>query len=635
MPDLISTEAPIRSGTAVPIYRGPSLALPPKAGAPDQLDLAGVRKWVRSASRPTAVDLFAGAGGLSLGLVQAGFSLLVGADSDRFSVETHRANIGGLGYCGDLSDPTDFLRHLDAWGIRRVDLIAGGVPCQPFSRAGRSKIRHLVTEGVRTVEDERAELWRSFVSIVGSLQPRSVLLENVPDLAVWDAGSVLASIRESLRSLGYSTYARVLSASDFGVPQHRERLVVVGLRPGASFQWPTGNPGLNTLADAISDLPEVPPAQRQERLPYRGPRTALQRELRTGVSGEDEGWVLDHVTRDVRPDDAEAFALLEPGQSYENLPPRLQRYRSDIFTDKYYRLKTDALCRSITAHIAKDGYWYIHPAQDRTLSIREAARVQTFPDWFRFAGQQTHRFRQIGNAVPPLLAEAVGEQIHMALMSPPIRGRRSAAGAFRDRLVAWSAKNPNPWVWRKGRSEPWDVLIAECCLGRLQAGRVAQAHAALLEAAPSPSAVLANPERLESLKAARLERFAPHVLALAEALHTIHEGYVPRAMGELLALPRVTPLVAGCVLAFGHGQRTLLGCAASERVVQRYTGSSRVDKWYLWTQVFDLAGPAGADPLFNEALLALAATVCTIQEPQCGQCPVSRACAARLQSLAM
>src|SRR5206468_3274204 len=107
---------------------------------PNQSDLQDVRRWVRRSSKPTAIDLFSGAGGLSLGLRDAGFTVLVGADSDPYSAESHAHNIGSLSYLGDLSDPQDFLDHLTAWGINSVDLVAGGVPCQPFSRAGRSKI---------------------------------------------------------------------------------------------------------------------------------------------------------------------------------------------------------------------------------------------------------------------------------------------------------------------------------------------------------------------------------------------------------------------------------------------------------------------------------------------------------------
>src|SRR5213078_103641 len=119
----------------------------------------------------------------------------------------------------------------------------------------------------------------------------------------------------------------------------------------------------------------------------------------------------------------EAFALLRPGQTYEDLPHRLRRYRADIFSDKYKRLEWNELSRSITAHLAKDGYWYIHPDQDRTLSVREAARIQTFPDWFRFAGEPSLRYRQIGNAVPPLLAERIADALHVALLAPKRRGR--------------------------------------------------------------------------------------------------------------------------------------------------------------------------------------------------------------------
>ncbi|EQD58461.1 cytosine specific DNA methyltransferase, partial [mine drainage metagenome] len=164
---------------------------PRNIDAPDESDVRSVRRWVKRALRPTAIDLFCGAGGLSLGLRDAGFTVLAGADFDPFSVETHTANVGGVGYQGDLSDPTEFISKLRHWGIHTVDLVAGGVPCQPFSRAGRSKIRSLVLAGARSSDDPRTRLWRSFVRVVDVLRPKAVLLENVPDLAVWDDGAVL------------------------------------------------------------------------------------------------------------------------------------------------------------------------------------------------------------------------------------------------------------------------------------------------------------------------------------------------------------------------------------------------------------------------------------------------------------
>ncbi|MHB1774331.1 MAG: DNA cytosine methyltransferase, partial [Acidimicrobiales bacterium] len=327
--------------TAVPSQRGHRLRLPPHPDSPDPLDLAAVRRWVKgeTARGLTAIDLFCGAGGLSLGLEGAGFRVLVGADSDAASVETHVANIGGLGYIGDLADPEDFLDHLRAWGVRSVDLIAGGVPCQPFSRAGRSKIRSLVDAGQRSADDPRAQMWRSFVEVVGELRPSAVLLENVPDLAVWDEGGVLVGFCESLRDLGYKPRATIMNAYEHGVPQHRSRLFIVALSPGAQFDWPQPAPRTPTVRQAIGDLPVVGPGQREERIPYGRPRTALQRLLRSGVRAADRKVVHDHITRAVRPDDAEAFELLPEGGTYDQLPARLQRYRADIFSDKYKRLE--------------------------------------------------------------------------------------------------------------------------------------------------------------------------------------------------------------------------------------------------------------------------------------------------------
>ena len=129
------------------------------------------------------------------------------------------------------------------------------------------------------------------------------------------------------------------------------------------------------------------------------------------MDGEDADRVYDHITRPVREDDERAFELMDPKTRYSDLPADMRRYRDDIFDDKYKRLDENDLSRTITAHIAKDGYWYIHPRQNRTLTVREAARLQTFPDRFRFAGPPSAAFRQIGNAVPPLVGERLGRAL--------------------------------------------------------------------------------------------------------------------------------------------------------------------------------------------------------------------------------
>lgn len=619
-----------RPAPAVTLYRGPRLRLSPHREAPDPTNLRNIRRWVRQTRGPTAVDLFCGAGGLSLGLQDAGFAVLAGADVDPFSIETHVANIGGLGYLGDLADPTDFLDHLDAWGVKEVDLIAGGVPCQPFSRAGRSKIRSLVQAGIRPSVDPRTTLWRSFVRIVEAVQPRAVLLENVPDLAVWEDGAILTGFRESLAGLGYlTTAARVINAFDHSVPQHRARLFVVGLRSGRDFKWPDSEPPC-TLRDAIGDLPVVPPAQRQEALPYEGPETWLQRRLRRGLSRDDDRLVYDHVTRDVRPDDAEAFTLLAPGQTYKDLPDRLRRYRSDIFMDKYNRLVWDELSRSITAHISRDAYWYIHPEQHRTLSIREAARVQTFPDRFRFAGAPSHQYRQIGNAVPPLLAEAMGRSLRQVLSRKGPAPKRNQGG-FRGDLLQWHATNERSFPWRNS-ADPWHVLMAEVCLHRTRAEQVVPVYEALTRISPTPRDMAENPDAVrEAMRSLGLRWRADRMIDMAQALVKEHEGRVPDSLEELLGLPGVGDYVANAVMVFGFGGRSVLVDTNTTRIISRVRGLERLNRWHLRSEIYDLAGPGGADTRFNYAMIDLGALTCRARDPLCSACLVSRHCTAYRQ----
>ena len=148
------------------------------------------------------------------------------------------------------------------------------------------------------------------------------------------------------------------------------------------------------------------------------------------------------------------------GYRYPDLPDRLKRYRDDIFDDKYNRLSWDGRSRSITAHIAKDGYWYIHPSEHRTLTVREAARIQTFPDHFRFSGSRSDAFRLIGNAVPPLLGSVIGTAIRDALDRPATGSEMQRADrrhAVRKALIDWSAAETPP-AWRRV-NDPWAVLV--------------------------------------------------------------------------------------------------------------------------------------------------------------------------------
>jgi DNA (cytosine-5)-methyltransferase 1 len=405
-------------------------------------------------------------------------------------------------------------------------------------------------------------------------------------------------------------------------------LFLIGLRQCGEFQWPEPASEITTLRDAIGDLPPVPPAQRSDRVQYFGPRSAFQRRMRDGLAAEDSQSIYDHITRDVRPDDAEAFTLLAEGETYIDLPTHLRRYRSDIFTDKYKRLAWNEVCRSITAHIAKDGYWYIHPQQHRTLSVREAARVQTFPDWFRFAGQPSLRLKQIGNAVPPLLGEALGGQIRLALANAE-QAPRDERSDFRSALIEWHMQHRRNYPWRAGGSDPWLVLAAELSLARTRADLVPTIYERLRELAPTPRVLLERHDPVSRLKELGLGARAAILTDVAAALEARFDGKVPEEELALRSLPGVGDGVAQAVRCFAFGRMAVLLDVSTARLTERYFGRSGRRRWQTRLDLYRLAGAQGPDAEFNSALLDHGALVCRADAPRCGECPLQSRCAAR------
>lgn len=615
-----------RKGPAVPSYRGSWLHPATRVPTPDPEDKTAVRRWLAALPRPWAVDIFSGAGGLSLGLQDAGIKVVAAADHDNAAVETHRVNLGSLTFGGDLSDASEFLDRLARWGIKRVEVVTGGPPCQPFSRAGSSKIRDLIRTGVRDSVDPRTKLWWTFVDVIDALEPKVVLFENVPDLATWDDGALLIELLSSLRERGYRTDARILEAFRFAVPQHRARLFVVGTRGEGLFNWPTPLKKSVSLQDAIGDMPPVGAAHRELSIAYDKPKTSLQRRLRRGVPVGERDLVMDHVTRDVRKDDAEAFALLKPGETYKSLPKRLQRYRSDIFDDKYKRLTWDDVSRTITAHIAKDGYWYIHPSQNRTLSIREAARVQTFPDWFRFAGHPSHQYRQIGNAVPPLLGEAVGKSIVEFLGSGPRRVATSTQGTFRTVLLRWHRTNTTGCPWRQRNATPWDVLLGELVLPKVHPPLRQIRFRELRKLASNSTQAAKNWRKLRSWgKANGLSHGIDRLLRVARRVNKKHDGRVPDNDLQLRLLPGVGDRTASAVRTYGQLRTAVVLDAGAKRLVERITGQTALPAWQYRLEILKLAGHLGPDADFAEALSDFTDRVCK-PEPACSECALKSMC---------
>lgn len=394
-------------------------------------------------SKVRILDLFAGAGGLTLGFEQAGFSPGVMVDSCAMAIETLDVNFNhrnGVALERDLSDITPLELERDLLASKReprFDLIIGGPPCQGWSTVGRGKLRSLGYQGHDVFEDPRNRLYKSFLDFVGYFQPAVCVMENVPGMMSVRGVSMAEQVARNLENRGYNVSWQLVNAVDFGVPQIRQRVFFVGVRrdQGVRFEFrsPKTDSGkrrfpLVTVRDAISDLPPIKNGNREWIKERRRPEkiSAFAREMR---SGADLSKIFDHVCRTNNKQDLEAFRLLKQGGWYRDLPKRLKRYRDDIFEDKYKKLFWDRASWCVTAHLSRDGYTHIHPSQARTISIREAARLQSFPDCHYFAGCMGDKFRLIGNAVPPLLARVIAEDIRDQIF----KKRRKRAAPHRNR----------------------------------------------------------------------------------------------------------------------------------------------------------------------------------------------------------
>jgi DNA (cytosine-5)-methyltransferase 1 len=604
---------------AVPLDRSKPVRLPPH---PDTRTNSW-RTWAFARKRPRAIDLFAGCGGLSLGLEQAGYDVILSVDNDPWAAETHRHNLPGAALDLDLSDRSAVEKITRLLDKIPIDLVAGGPPCQPFSRAGRSKIRSLVQQGVRAEEDHRAALWQVFLEVVERVRPQAVLMENVPDMALGDDLTAVRVIAARLEKLGFEVDARLIDAWRHGVPQHRQRLILIGRRDGLSLKWPRPHKRRITLRDAIFDLPPLAGGTGDLKMKARAPRNSFQRRMRRGTRN---GELWDHVTRPVRDDDREAFRLLKPGMRYSDLPKRLRRYRDDIFDDKYNRLAWNDVSRSITAHIAKDGYWYIHPSELRTLTVREAARIQTFPDRFRFAGTRSHAFRQIGNAVPPALGEALGREL---LDPKPTQTGRAQAVASREQLERIRSKL-QAWGRHDSRSAPWRHPCDPWCaaVGVLLADRLGGADhevRAFLKRFPRPVRGSAAEIRRYATELPRSSRRA------AERLAHLAEAIVARTGKEETWNTRggLGPQEEALVRLIGLQEDTILATASALRVASRLTGLP-VDQGRRLSDgrmlLARIVGIEPHEPRLNPALHALGRVVCTPAAPSCEICPLLEDC---------
>ncbi|TDC84686.1 DNA cytosine methyltransferase [Micromonospora sp. KC606] len=625
-----------RAGYGVKLVRGPFVRLAPHPEAcKDDAEFLRFAAACRERGERLAADLFSGAGGLSLGLTQAGFRVVLSADRDPESVETHRHHYPGLTLDCDLGESANVRRIAALVKEAGIELLAGGPPCQPFSRAGRSLIRHQVRHGLRPAHDERRDLWRSFLEVIQLARPAAVIMENVPDMALDREMFILRTMVHELESIGYAVEERVVDTLRYGVPQFRQRLILVALRDGIAFDWPQEVPDRVSVWNAISDLPEVEGGWRPEGgadgwSDYAGPRFAFQKQMRQGVAPADTGKVFDHITRPVREDDLRAFDMMDAGTRYSDLPEDVKRYRDDIFDDKYKRLSEDTYSRTITAHIAKDGYWYIHPRQDRTLTVREAARLQTFPDWFRFAGPPSAAFRQIGNAVPPALGTQLGRAVMTALDTRrpvPYRSRDIARA-----LATWFddlGEPALPWLHARTR---WQVISAEMLLDRAAPEQVRILWSLLERWAQPQDTVDAGDELLEIGRWINREHRAERLLELARTLTSQPDLLDDDKIHTLRGVD--ASIIDLAVLAIptrdeDDAEEPVLITKGTHRVAARFTGEHVERSHRMTAGRLAVARMIGDDTDARRAhmgLIELATSVCRPTAPACPRCPLNEAC---------
>lgn len=394
-----------------------------------------------TSTMPTVLDLFAGAGGFSLGFHWAGFHTAAAIDHNNFAVETLTTNFGPNACKAlhrDLSkySPSAFEKELRIAGvIPRFDVIIGGPPCQGWSHVGRGKLRSLRLQdgGGSYLEDPRNKLYRRFIAYISHFRPDVAVMENVPGMLSHDGQNIADSVAASIKSIGYKVTWKLLNASDYGVPQERRRLIFVGIKTelNTTFEFPevVGPRGRRlfphvNVKEAIGDLPRITNGANEWVRDYTKSKkmSSYARMMRRNSDR-----LFDHVCRSQNNQDIEAFTLMKQGGTYNDLPKRLKRYRDDIFKDKYKKLRMDRPSWCVTAHLSKDCYTHIHPTQARTISVREAARLQSFPDNFYFAGSMGNKFQLIGNAVPPLMAKHIAEAIRCRVFAKGIINNRKAS----------------------------------------------------------------------------------------------------------------------------------------------------------------------------------------------------------------
>ncbi len=346
----------------------------------------------------SVIDLFCGCGGLSLGFKRQGFKILAGIDFDEASVETYNYNFG-VGYKLDLSDDKWTQRIETLTNSQAVDVLIGGPPCQGFSLTG-----------TRNYNDSRNKLYNSMFVGAKYFDAKVVLIENVRGMSSLYGGRAKEEVINSFKDLGYEVKSRILDSVNFYVPQHRKRLFFVATKPGINFQWPdyiTTKENFVTCAEGIGDLPSMQNKMLDDEAEYLSePLSDFQKLMR-----EHSIKIFNHQPTRHKDFVIETIRQVPEGGNHKDLPPGVGDTRK--FNEAWTRYHSLRPSRTIdTGHRNHFHYKY-----DRVPTVRENARLQSFPDDFIFRGSKTQQNKQVGNAVPVLLAQALGAEIQRGLLN--------------------------------------------------------------------------------------------------------------------------------------------------------------------------------------------------------------------------
>jgi DNA (cytosine-5)-methyltransferase 1 len=397
----------------------------------------GLPGRVRGQDVRTTVDLFCGAGGITEGFRQAGFTCIYGNDISPWAIQTFGTNHPAATTDDRPIEQVEPRKVRKSLGIARGDLsvLVGGPPCQGFS----------INAPERFLTDPRNSLFRDYIRFVDEFRPRTFVFENVPGVLSLGGGQVFREIIRQFGDHGYAVSARILFAAHYGVPQERWRLILLGSRDGEPPLHPrpthfavrranfTGGRALTfrlepsdakellssvSVGDAISDLPRLRLGGGSEESAYEtAPNSEYSKALRN-----DTGVLYNHVAGRLSPQNVERMRYIKPGGSWRDIPQELlpqgmQRARRSDHTRRYGRLRLEDLAATIMTKC--DPHWgpVFLPDQDRALTVREAARIQSFPDAYRFLGPRVSQYEQVGNAVPVLLAKAIATSLSSYLAS--------------------------------------------------------------------------------------------------------------------------------------------------------------------------------------------------------------------------